>query len=137
MRLGKMFVDAGMINAVDEAFVVENGGTPAKGVMESKRIKVAPGKYEVTVRVRGCWLGAVERTATIEVKGNAILVGDICYTDWTDWDWDAFLKTTDYCKDMKGRGLTVSTGGDGEFSVEAIVKKVLVLERGTDSGKGR
>ena len=124
-------VDAGNISVLDLAFIEENGG--ADGGLSTTTIELPhPGTYRVAVKVMGCWEGKPEATSVINVKGTKLIVGDACYSwedqpndnDATYKKWLKFLTKTKYFKDMKGRGVSVDTGGDGSFVVRVKVEEV-------------
>lgn len=118
---GKLGVDAGNISAVDVAFVRAHGGTIPHG---TDLIKVkTPGRYKVRVAVSGTWNGAAVAEAEVDVQGDAIAVGDVCYL-FEEPHWAKFLEATDDLKDLKGRGVCADTGGNGEFSVHASAVRV-------------
>lgn len=114
-------VDAGNVGIMDEAFVRENDGDPAGS--GTTTIKVKPGKYKVRLLAKDTYKGRRQITRVVEVKGNALIVGDICYSfsEVEQARWLKFLEDTNYFKDMKRRGAALDTGGDGEFDVEVFV----------------
>jgi len=123
-------VDAGMIGVLDAAWVKENGGDPEDDGTTTISLP-KPGKYKVTVKIRGCWRGSVKATGIIEAKGNRLVVGDPCYS-WSSLSgtpqdvWDKILRDTNFFrKRAKVKPFVVAdTGGDGCFATEVEVEEV-------------
>lgn len=123
MNLG---VDAGNISILDLDYVKENGGVlPESRLRLSLNLK--PGqKYRVAVQIPNTYNSEdpVEEEVEITVgPSGMIFIGDACYA-WPDHDkWMAFLEKTEYLHSIDDkRGLSIDTGGDGEFNVQVAVK---------------
>lgn len=120
----KFAVDAGNVSAVDNAFILENGGS-LRG-FSTCEIKLKPGRYKVKLLAKKTWLGRVQRTRVVTVTGDSLIIGDICYSfsDMKQDLWDKFIEDTKGFDNLKGRGVALNTGGDGIFGVEVFVEKM-------------
>lgn len=121
----KLGVDAGNISLLDSAYITEHGGTV--GMQSDFRLvlSVKPGRYAVSLKALKTWQGPASVIGEIDVQGDALVLGDACYS-WTDNHdaWSKFLDRTDYLKRLSddGRGVVMDTGGDGSFSVSVTIK---------------
>jgi len=131
-EFNKMPVDAGMIGVVDADWAKARGGHVGDDC-ENEKIVLPPGKYKVTLAVRGTWNGYVRRSGIVNTSG-VLVVGDPCYI-WsagfndTARAWDALLDEVDYFRARPKRGVpggwvVADTGGDGGFDASVDFERV-------------
>ena len=132
-HLRNMCVDAGNISVMDESMIKENGGTVTdrKDLGQKIKLRGGPGQYKMTLYVPKTWMGSTVKEFDFTSKTGVVVVGDACY-NWSGkvaYDvWLAFLYKTDYLKDDMEGFTSLSTGGDGSFTVHLSYEKTADLK---------
>lgn len=117
-----MYVDAGCLTVIDVKFLEENGAEFDKYDRNRKDI-------DKIYRIVDTEVGDVEVEFLVEdenivgkktiTSSGKLYVGDACYV--FDKHWRDFLNKTDYLEDFGDFGVTIRTGGDGDFQLKLKV----------------
>lgn len=124
MSIKGLCVDTGGITFADLSCFTGQGGKVTKFSRNTTlTVKTEPGRYEVTYKIDGTWRGNLKGKFNIELPTGKLAVGDACYF-FQDDDDSIWMKYLDNRKPRNKMSKLVDTGGDGQFLVTVIIKKV-------------
>lgn len=110
---GKYTVDSGTLAIIDVAYLKNlNINVPENPLYDI--VNLNEGLYQIKVKHES-YFGEKSLKFNMEVS-NQVFIGDPCYLDYTNVEWESILKLT-----LKGFHLEI--GGDGDFQVETIFQK--------------